>query len=87
MWSCIVNWCLAEGYGSGDQCYPVGPCDLFFYVALCTGPSVAGRMICRGCIACIEWCASCVLIYKLFIAVACSQRLSYFVVAEKTTGK
>lgn len=64
LWSCSVSWHEAEGCGSGDQCYPVGPCDsrkgLTSYVGLCTGPSVAGRMV---CIVCTEWCASCVIIY------------------------
>ena len=25
-WTCSFVWCLAKGYGNGDQCRPVGPC-------------------------------------------------------------
>jgi len=26
--SCSISWCLADGYGNGDQCCPMGPCGL-----------------------------------------------------------
>ena len=25
-WTCNIGWFLAEGYGKGNQCHPIGPC-------------------------------------------------------------
>ena len=35
-WTCSFSWCLAEGYGNGDQRRPTGPCGSGRTVAFLT---------------------------------------------------